>query len=69
MVMGFSVSFAESCIAVCDALRIGMKHFGLPLIYYSDNGAGQTGKTIDHEITGIAARLAIHHVTGMSTAL
>ncbi|WP_167746694.1 DNA-binding protein [Eikenella corrodens] len=32
MVMGFSVSFAESCIAVCDALRIGMKHFGLPLI-------------------------------------
>jgi len=65
MVMGFSVSFAESCIAVCDALRIGMKHFGLPLIYYSDNGAGQTGKTIDHEITGIAARLAIHHVTGI----
>lgn len=65
MVVGFSVSFAESCIAVCDALRIAMKYFGLPLIYYSDNGAGHTAKTIDHEITGIAARLGIHHITGI----
>lgn len=65
MVMGFSVSLAESCVAVCDALRIGVKHFGVPLMYYSDNGGGQTGKTIDHEITGIAARLGIHHETGL----
>lgn len=35
-VVGFSVSLAESCVAVSDALRIGVKHFGLPIIYYSD---------------------------------
>ena len=28
-VVGFSVSLAESCVAVSDALRIGVKHFGL----------------------------------------
>ncbi|MCP1773470.1 transposase InsO family protein, partial [Neisseria perflava] len=65
-VMGFSVSLAESCVAVADALRIGMTHFGVPLIYYSDNGSGQTGKTIDHEITGLAARLGICHETGIA---
>lgn len=65
MVVGFSVSLAESCVAVCDALRIAVKHNGVPLMYYSDNGGGQTAKTIDHEITGIAARLGIHHETGL----
>ena len=65
MAVGFSVSLAESCVAVSDALRIGIKHFGAPLMYYSDNGGGQTGKTIDHEITGLTARLGIHHETGL----
>lgn len=65
-VVGFSVSLAESCVAVSDALRIGVKHFGLPIIYYSDNGGGQTGKTIDHEITGITSRLGIRHETGIA---
>lgn len=65
MVVGFSFSLAESCVAVADALRIGIKHNGLPLIYYSDNGSGQTGKTIDHEITGLSARLGIRHETGL----
>lgn len=66
MVMGFSVSLAESCVAVCDALRIGMKRNGIPLVYYSDNGAGQTAKTLDHDVTGIAARLGICHKTGIA---
>ena len=65
MVVGFSFSLAESCVAVADALRIGIKHNGVPLMYYSDNGGGQTGKTIDHEITGLTARLGIHHETGL----
>ena len=52
-------------MAVADALRIGIKHNGVPLMYYSDNGGGQTGKTIDHEITGLTARLGIHHETGL----
>lgn len=41
MVVGFSFSLAESCVAVADALRIGIKHNGVPLMYYSDNGGGQ----------------------------
>lgn len=65
MVVGFSFSLAESCVAVSDALRIGIKHNGVPLMYYSDNGSGQTGKTIDHEITGLTSRLGIHHETGL----
>lgn len=60
------MSLAESCVAVSDALRIGVKHYGLPIIYYSDNGGGQTGKTIDHEITGITSRLGIRHETGIA---
>lgn len=63
-IVGFSVSLAESTKAVCDALRIGMKYHPVPRIYYSDNGAGQTGKLIDHPITGLCARLGIHHETG-----
>lgn len=65
MIVGFSVSLAESTVAVADALRVGIKNFGLPLMYYSDNGGGQTGKMIDHEVTGYCARLSIHHETGM----
>ena len=64
-VVGFSFSLSESTIAVSDALRIGIRHHGLPLMYYSDNGGGQTSKIIDHEITGYCARLGIHHETGL----
>lgn len=64
-IMGFSVSLAENKKAVSDALRIGMKTHGVPLIYYSDNGAGQTAKTIDHPIMGLCARLGICHMTGL----
>lgn len=63
-IVGLSVSLAESTKAVADALRIGMKRHPVPKIYYSDNGAGQTGDVIDHPITGLCARLGIHHETG-----
>ena len=43
-VVGFSVSLAESCVAVSDALRIGVKHFGLPIIYYSDSNLAEVKK-------------------------
>lgn len=64
-VLGWSVSFAENVIAVCDALRHAVTHHGLPLIYYSDNGAGQTGKVLDAPIGGMLARLGIDHQTGI----
>ncbi len=64
-VLGWSVSFAENMIAVCDALRHAVTNHGLPLIYYSDNGSGQTGKMLDAPIGGMLARLGIDHQTGI----
>ena len=64
-IMGWSVSLAENTLAVADALRHGMQHYGIPLIYYSDNGAGQTAKLLDHDLTGILPRLGVEHATGI----
>lgn len=64
-VVGWSVALSESTIAVSDAFRDAQRRTrARPLIYYSDNGSGQTGKHIDHEITGSLARQGISHETG-----
>lgn len=64
-IMGWSVSLAENTSAVADALRVGFRDYGLPLVYYSDNGAGQTAKLLDDETLGLFARLNIDHATGI----
>lgn len=65
-VVGWSVALSESTIAVSDAFRDAQtRTTARPLIYYSDNGAGQTGKHIDHELTGTLARQGIGHETGI----
>lgn len=64
-VVGWSLSLAENVVAVADALRHGMQHHGIPLIYYSDNGAGQTANILDADITGILSRLGVEHPTGI----
>lgn len=65
-VVGYSVALSESTIAVSDAFRDAqLRTRARPLIYYSDNGSGQTGKHIDHEITGSLARQGIAHETGI----
>ncbi len=64
-IMGWSVSYSENVIAVCDALRHAVSRHGLPLIYYSDNGPGQTAKQLDAPLTGMLGRLGIHHETGI----
>ncbi|MEW7001882.1 transposase family protein [Serratia ureilytica] len=56
-VVGWSLSLAENVIAVADALRHGMERHGIPLLYYSDNGSGQTAKLLDADITGILPAL------------
>lgn len=66
MVVGWTVSLAENTVAVAEALRGGMAQHGVPLLYYSDNGAGQTAKLLDHDITGILPRLGIEHATGIA---
>lgn len=64
--VGWSVDLAESTIAVSAALRNAQINTrARPLIYYSDNGSGQTGKKIDHPVTGTAARQGFAHETGI----
>lgn len=65
-VVGWSLSYSESTFAVADALRHGMIQHGIPAIYYSDNGSGQTNNTLDADLTGILPRLGVHHETGVA---
>jgi putative transposase len=64
-IVGWAFSLSENQIAVSEALGKGMQKHGKPLIYYSDNGAGQTAKTIDCPVGGMLARLGVHHETGI----
>jgi len=65
-IVGWSVALSESTIAVSAAFRDAqIRTRARPLIYYSDNGSGQTGKSIDHPIFGSLARQGIGHETGI----
>jgi putative transposase len=65
-IVGWSVALSESTIAVSDAFRHAqMTTRARPLVYYSDNGSGQTGKMIDCPIAGTLARQCIGHETGI----
>lgn len=65
-VQGWSVALSESTIAVSAAFRDAqIRTRARPLIYYSDNGSGQTGKSIDHPIFGSLARQGVGHETGI----
>lgn len=64
-IVGWSVSLSESTIAHADALRHAMSRHAPPLMYYTDNGAGPTGKMLDADISGILPRLGIEHATGL----
>ena len=63
-ILGFSITTGESSKAVADALRMALKHGGLPVLIYSDNGKGETGRDITGELTGFCPRLDIEHKTG-----
>ncbi|HGX92125.1 MAG TPA: hypothetical protein ENK35_02285, partial [Candidatus Tenderia sp.] len=65
-IVGWSVDLSESTIAVSAAFQNAQQQTrAKPLVYYSDNGSGQTGKKIDHEIYGTLARQGIGHQTGI----
>ncbi|SQA96690.1 Mu transposase, C-terminal [Cedecea neteri] len=64
-VLGWSLAVSESQVAVGDAIRHAVSQHGVPLIYYSDNGGGETNKIFDADITGIFSRLEIDHPTGI----
>jgi putative transposase len=65
-IVGYSVDLAESTIAVSAAFRDAqLRTRARPLVYYSDNGSGQTGKLIDCDVHGTLARQGIAHETGI----
>ncbi|MGK3122876.1 Mu transposase C-terminal domain-containing protein [Candidatus Pantoea formicae] len=64
-ITGWSLALSESVIAVADAYRYAMKHHGKPLFVYSDNGGGETNKTLDADVTGIFSRMGIEHPTSI----
>lgn len=69
-VVGWSAGLAESAFTVADALRhactvnddkpLG----GLPLIFYTDNGAGNKAKVNSDEVAGLYSRTGIKFETG-----
>lgn len=63
--VGWSLALSENVVAVADAYRYAMKHHGKPLMAYSDNGGGETNKTLDADITGIFSRMGIDHPTSI----
>lgn len=65
VVVGWSLGLSESQVAVGDAIRNAVSRYGVPLIYYSDNGGGEKNKVFDADITGIFSRLEIDHPTGI----
>lgn len=65
-IVGWSVALAESTVAVSDAFRHAQQTTrARPLVYYSDNGSGQTGKMIDCPVAGTLSRQGIAHETGI----
>jgi putative transposase len=58
-VVGLAISRKENVIAVTEALRAASVGFGIPAIFYSDNGAGYRNKVMDAPALGLLARLGI----------
>lgn len=58
-VVGWSCDLAESGLAVLDALRMACETWGVPAIFYTDNGSGYKNQMMTAAGTGILNRLAI----------
>ncbi len=57
--VGWSVGLAESTWAVLDALRHACMSYGIPSIFYVDNGSGYKNAAMSDESTGFMSRLGI----------
>ena len=71
MVLGWSTGLAESALTVADAVRHAVTinknkpYGGVPAIFYTDQGAGNTADQNANDETGIFARCGITAKTGI----
>jgi putative transposase len=57
--VGWACTLAESGLGVLDALRHAVTRFGIPTMFYCDNGSGYHNEMMEHPATGFMARLGI----------
>lgn len=57
MVVGYSVDLAESGLAVLDAISSAASNYGIPAIFYVDNGSGYKNKMMKDESVGLMVRM------------
>lgn len=59
MVVGYSVDLAESGLAVLDAISSAASDYGIPAIFYVDNGSGYKNAMMKDESTGLMTRMGV----------
>lgn len=57
MVVGYSVDLAESGLAVLDAISSAASSYGIPAIFYVDNGSGYKNAMMKDESIGVMTRM------------
>lgn len=57
MVVGYSIDLAESGLAVLDAVASSACDYGVPAIFYVDNGSGYKNAMMTADATGLMTRL------------
>lgn len=59
MVVGYSIDLAESGLAVLDAISSAASDYGIPAIFYVDNGSGYKNTMMKDESTGLMTRMGV----------
>lgn len=59
VIVGFSVGLAESSLATVDAVRYAVSVYGVPAIFYVDNGSGYANEMLSNSGIGLMGRLGI----------
>lgn len=57
MIVGYSVDLAESGLAVLDAISSAASDYGIPAIFYVDNGSGYKNAMMKDESVGVMTRM------------
>lgn len=59
LAVGWSAALAESSFATTDAIIYMVTRWGIPAIWYCDNGSGYNNALMDASVTGLFGRLGV----------